>query len=66
MCSQVISKAVIIYHTNKTNENVCKLYYGINTFEFVMKMENSMATQTVEVKDEIRVQMMATRYVCGL
>ena len=66
MYSQVISKAVIIYHTNKTNENVCKRYYGINTFEFVMKMENSMATQTVEVKDEIRVQMMATRYICGL
>ena len=42
-------------------EKISKLYQGINMFELIVKIENYMVTQTVEVKDGIRVQMMAIR-----
>ena len=47
-------------------ERTCKRYHGINTFELIVEMVNYMVTQKVEVKDEMRVQMMAIRYMGGL
>ena len=48
------------------NEFKRKQIATINTFELIVKIENYMVLQTAEVKDEIRVQMMAIRYMDGL
>ena len=59
MCSYVIIEAVSLYYANTKMKRIYKRYHGIDTFELIEAIENYMVTQRAEVKDEIRVQIMA-------
>ena len=62
----MIIKGVILYYENAKIYNICKRYDAINTFELIVNIENYRSTQTVEVKDEMRVQIMAIRHMGSL